>query len=74
MITIIIPCYNEAKTIEIIVNKVLKLNKYKFEIIIIDDYSVDGTREILEDKISDKVSLIIYNEKNYGKGYCIKKE
>ena len=73
MITIIIPCYNEAKTIEIIVNKVLKLNKYKFEIIIIDDYSVDGTREILEDKISDKVSLIIYNEKNYGKGYCIKK-
>jgi glycosyltransferase involved in cell wall biosynthesis len=73
MITIIIPCYNEVKTIEIIVNKVLKLNKYKFEIIIIDDYSVDGTREILEDKLSSKVSLIIYNEKNYGKGYCIKK-
>jgi glycosyltransferase involved in cell wall biosynthesis len=73
MITIIIPCYNEVKTIEIIVNKVLKLNKYKFEIIIIDDCSVDGTREILEDKLSTKVSLIIYNQKNYGKGYCIKK-
>ena len=38
MITIIIPCYNEAKTIETIVDKILKLNKYKFEIIIIDDY------------------------------------
>jgi len=73
MITIIIPCYNEAKTIEIIVDKILKLNKYKFEIIIVDDYSTDGTREILQDKISTKVSLIIYNEKNYGKGYCIKK-
>lgn len=73
MITIIIPCYNEAKTIEIIVDKILKLNKYKFEIIIVDDYSTDGTREILQDKISSKVSLIIYNEKNYGKGYCIKK-
>jgi glycosyltransferase involved in cell wall biosynthesis len=73
MITIIIPCYNEAKTIEIIVDKILKLNKYKFEIIIVDDCSTDGTREILEDKISTKVSLIIYNEKNYGKGYCIKK-
>jgi glycosyltransferase involved in cell wall biosynthesis len=73
MITIIIPCYNEVKTIEIIVNKVLKLNKYKFEIIIIDDCSVDGTREILKDKLSTKVSLIIYNQKNYGKGYCIKK-
>jgi glycosyltransferase involved in cell wall biosynthesis len=73
MITIIIPCYNEVKTIEIIVNKILKLNKYEFEIIIIDDYSIDGTREILKDKLSNKVSLIIYNEKNYGKGYCIKK-
>ena len=73
MITIIIPCYNEVKTIEIIVNKILKLNKYEFEIIIVDDYSVDGTREILKDKLSSKVSLIIYNEKNYGKGFCIKK-
>ena len=73
MITIIIPCYNEVKTIEIIVNKILKLNKYKFEIIIVDDYSIDGTREILKDKLSNKVSLIIYNEKNYGKGYCIRK-
>ena len=73
MITIIIPCYNEVKTIEIIVNKILKLNKYEFEIIIVDDYSIDGTREILKDKLSNKVSLIIYNEKNYGKGYCIRK-
>jgi glycosyltransferase involved in cell wall biosynthesis len=73
MITIIIPCYNEVKTIEIIVNKILKLNKYKFEIIIVDDYSIDGTREILKNKLFNKVSLIIYNEKNYGKGYCIKK-
>jgi glycosyltransferase involved in cell wall biosynthesis len=73
MITIIIPCYNEVRTIEIIVNKILKLNKYEFEIIIVDDYSIDGTREILKDKLSNKVSLIIYNEKNYGKGYCIKK-
>ena len=73
MITIIIPCYNEVKTIEIIVNKILKLNKYEFEIIIVDDYSIDGTREILKNKLSNKVSLIIYNEKNYGKGYCIKK-
>jgi glycosyltransferase involved in cell wall biosynthesis len=73
MITIIIPCYNEVKTIEIIINKILKLNKYEFEIIIVDDYSIDGTREILKDKLSNKVSLIIYNKKNYGKGYCIKK-
>jgi glycosyltransferase involved in cell wall biosynthesis len=73
MITIIIPCYNEVKTIEIIINKILKLNKYEFEIIIVDDYSIDGTIEILKNKLFSKVSLIIYNEKNYGKGYCIRK-
>ena len=73
MISIIIPCYNELKTIEIIVSKILQLNKYKFEIIIVDDCSTDGTRKILEDKLSTKVAAIIYNEKNYGKGYCIKK-
>ena len=43
------------------------------EIIIIDDNSNDGTKELLKDKIKDKVSKIIFNNKNYGKGYCVKK-
>jgi glycosyltransferase involved in cell wall biosynthesis len=73
MITIIIPCYNEINTIEIVLNKIRQIKNYKFEIIIIDDFSSDGTREILKNKISSNVTLIIYNEKNYGKGYCIRK-
>jgi len=73
IISVIIPCFNEKYTIEEIVEKINNLEKIKTEIIIIDDYSTDGTREILKDKISHKVSKILFNDKNYGKGYSLKK-
>lgn len=71
-ISIIIPCFNEENTIEKIIKKVLEIKNYKLEIIIIDDSSYDKTISILKEKISSKVSRIIYNEKNFGKGYCIR--
>ena len=73
MISVLIPCYNEKNTIEEIVRRINNLKNQKIEIIIIDDCSTDGTKEILKNKISDKVSKIIYNDQNNGKGYCIKK-
>ena len=73
LISVLIPCFNERNTIEEIVNKIIKLENIDLEIIIIDDNSNDGTKEILEDKIKNKVSQIIFNKKNHGKGYCIKK-
>ena len=73
LISVLIPCYNEKKTIEEIVNRINYLTNLDIEIIIIDDYSNDGTREILKDKVKNKVSKIIYNETNHGKGYSIKK-
>ena len=72
-ISVIIPCYNEYKTIEKIIDKVRDEKKYKKEIIVIDDYSIDGTREILENKVKNKVDKIIFNEKNYGKGFSVRK-
>ena len=72
-VSIIIPCYNEYKTIDQIVNKILSQNKIEKEIIIIDDCSTDGTKEILQKNINSKVDKIIYNKKNFGKGFCIKK-
>ena len=71
-ISIIIPCFNEINTIEKIIDKIIQQNLEDHEIIIIDDYSTDGTRKILEDKIKEKVTKIIYNEKNFGKGFSIK--
>jgi len=73
IISVIIPCFNEKYTIEEIVERINNLEKIKTEIIIIDDYSTDGTREILKDKMSHKVSKILFNDKNYGKGYSLKK-
>ena len=73
LISVLIPCFNEKRTIEEIVNRINNLNNLEIEIIIIDDCSNDGTKEILEDKIKAKVSKIIFNEKNHGKGYSINK-
>ena len=72
-ISVIIPCYNEVNTVQKIIEKVLSLKLYTKEIILIDDFSNDGTREILKTLVNPKISLLILNEKNFGKGYCIKK-
>ena len=76
-LSIIIPCYNEHLTISKIVKKInlflISNGKYKYEIIVIDDFSTDGTREILQKKLFNKISKLILNDKNYGKGYSVKK-
>ena len=73
LITVLIPCFNEKKTIEEVVDRINDLKDLNLEIIIIDDNSNDGTKDLLKDKIQNKVSKIIFNNKNYGKGYCVKK-
>jgi len=69
-LSIIIPCYNEKKTIRKIVNKILLQRYIKKQIIIIDDCSTDGSREEIR-LIRKKIDHIIYHDKNYGKGACI---
>ena len=73
LITVLIPCFNEKKTIEEVVDRINDLKDLNLEIIIIDDNSNDGTKDLLKDKIQNKGSKIIFNNKNYGKGYCVKK-
>ena len=73
LVSVLIPCFNEKNTIKKIVDKINKLKNLDLEIIIIDDNSTDGTREILTKEIINHVSQIIFNKENYGKGYCIKK-
>ena len=72
LISIIIPCYNEKNTIEKIVNKILRLKNLNIQIIIVVDFSNDGTKEILKKNLEDKVDEIIYHEENKGKGAAIK--
>ena len=72
-LSIIIPCYNEQKTISVILDKIRNLKDYDKEIIVVDDCSTDGTKEILKKLENSTEIKILYNDKNRGKGYCIKK-
>lgn len=72
VLTVIIPCYNEILHIEPLVQKVLESRIQNKEIIIVDDCSTDGTRELLQQKIEPLVSQVIYLEKNSGKGFALR--
>ena len=71
-ISIIIPCYNEENSIEQIVDKVIQALSSPYEIIIIDDFSTDKTRFILENKLKNKIDKLILNPSNLGKGYSLR--
>ena len=71
-LSIVIPCFNEESTITEILKKVHAQSKFDKEIIVIDDFSNDRTREILKNEIKDQIDKLIFNDKNYGKGYSIK--
>ena len=72
-VSIIILCFNEEKTISEIIHSVKKNINDNDEIIVIDDYSTDKTRDILEGDLKNKINNLILNEKNFGKGYSIRK-
>jgi glycosyltransferase involved in cell wall biosynthesis len=73
MLSIIIPVYNEVKTIDKVIFKIKKLSKIKKQIIIVDDGSTDGTTNRLKKlKKQYKIDNIIFCKKNKGKGHAIK--
>jgi glycosyltransferase involved in cell wall biosynthesis len=71
-LTVVIPCYNEAKTIEKLIDAVLHSPYPDKEIIVVDDCSTDGTRNILREKIESRVNRIIYQSSNQGKGAALR--
>jgi len=78
-LSIIIPAYNEAATIHLILNKVLAvnlLNDIQKEIIIVNDCSKDATREVIEKYISENKTsnIVLHNQEfNQGKGAALHK-
>ncbi|MFT3870647.1 MAG: glycosyltransferase family 2 protein [Nibricoccus sp.] len=71
-LSVVIPCYNERNTVRRIVDTVRDCGVSPLEIIIVDDCSTDGTRDILKNEIAPLVSKIIYHEKNQGKGAALR--
>jgi glycosyltransferase involved in cell wall biosynthesis len=70
-LSIIIPVYNEKNTIEKVLDKIDKITDIKKEIIVVDDFSDDGTGEIL--KINKKkITKLVHHARNLGKGAAIK--
>ncbi len=69
-LTIIIPVYNEINTINILLKKVIEVGIDK-QIIVVDDFSSDGTREIIIKNFENKIDKLILHEKNLGKGAAI---
>ena len=70
-ITIIIPCYNEEKTIENVISQVELNISQNTEIIVIDDFSSDGSVEILKNIANSNRIKLIEKKLNEGKGSCI---
>ena len=73
-LSVIIPCYNEFNTIDEIIDAVNAAPYSNKEIIVVDDYSIDGTREKLISNIekSGRVHLVLYHDFNQGKGAAIR--
>jgi glycosyltransferase involved in cell wall biosynthesis len=71
-VSIVIPCYNESKTIRTIVERVRASGLPDQEIIVVDDGSRDGSRDILRTQLTGLVDQIIYHDVNRGKGAALR--
>lgn len=74
-LSIVIPVYNEAKTIATILDvvKSVPLQGLEKEIIIVDDCSTDGTREVLKELSVGDIYKVFYQEINQGKGAALRR-
>ena len=71
-LSVVIPFYNEKRTIKKLVEQVRQSGVAEQEIIVVDDGSDDGTRELLRTEIQPLVDKIIYHEVNLGKGAALR--
>src|SRR5215470_17611689 len=71
-LSVVIPCYNERSTIETVIEAVRSGPVENLEIIVVDDGSTDGTRELLKAKPSGWVDKVLLQERNFGKGAALR--
>jgi glycosyltransferase involved in cell wall biosynthesis len=70
-LSVVIPCYNEVTTLQSVVEAV-KSSPVDCEIIVVDDCSKDGTRELLASQLAHQVDQVIYHPVNQGKGAALR--
>ena len=70
-LSVVIPAYNEAATVESLLRRVREV-PLKLEVIVVDDGSTDGTRDLLEELEGELIDQLIFHEKNAGKGAALR--
>ena len=71
-LSIVIPCYNEKATIAGILDAVRAAPWPDKEIIVVDDFSTDGTRELLQGELRAKLDRLLLHPENRGKGAALR--
>ena len=70
-LSIVIPIYNERDTLRALISRVEAVD-YEKEIILIDDFSTDGTRDVLKEFESRENFQVLYHDHNKGKGAALR--
>lgn len=71
-LSVIIPCYNELNTIGQVIDAVRKSSYPDKEIIVVDDCSTDGTRDLLKNHLGSQADKVLYHAVNQGKGAALR--
>ena len=71
VLSVVIPCYNEKDTIALALDRVKNCG-LKTEIIVVDDGSTDGTRDLLTGELREKIDKILFHKVNMGKGRALR--
>ena len=71
-VSVIVPCFNEASTIEAILLKISEFAPQLREIIVVDDFSKDGTRDLLMGRLNSMADKFIFHDRNQGKGAALR--
>ncbi len=71
-LSIVIPCYNERQTLPEIIAAVKAAPVAEKELILVDDCSTDGTRELLQGGLEKQLNRVIYHDRNQGKGAALR--
>lgn len=71
ILSVVIPCYNEKDTIETVLDTVRNCGVKNTEIVVVDDGSTDGTRDLLQGPLRGKIDRLIFHRGNQGKGAAL---
>jgi glycosyltransferase involved in cell wall biosynthesis len=71
-LSVVIPCFNEITTLERVIDAVRRSPVPNKEIIVVDDGSTDGTRELIQSRLRDRIDQVILQPHNRGKGAALR--